>query len=57
MSNEQYFGGNQRKRPMTRREIEEMRRNMKKVDLIHEKAQKYHQKEAQNLEKLLDATF
>ncbi|MBO4203949.1 hypothetical protein J5893_03940 [bacterium] len=57
MSNEQYFGGNQRKRPMTRREIEEMRRNMKKVDLIHEKAQKYHQKEAQNLEKLLDATL
>ncbi len=51
--NEQYYSGGQRKRSMTKKEIEEMKQNMKKVDLIHEKAQKYHKKETQDVEKII----
>ena len=53
MHNEQFFGRRQLKRP-SRREIQEMIANMKKVDTVKEKSDTYHQKEVEKLEKLLD---
>ncbi|GHW02629.1 hypothetical protein AGMMS50249_4150 [candidate division SR1 bacterium] len=50
---EQYFGGNQNKKRMTKREIEEMKKNMKKVDTVHTKADNFHKIEEKNLDQLL----
>lgn len=52
--NEQYYWWNKRPRPMTRKEIEEMKKNMRKVDVVHKKAEEYRKKEEKNVDKILE---
>lgn len=41
------------KKKLSRREIENMKKNMKKVPIIKQKSDTYHDKEAEEAEKLL----
>lgn len=50
---EHYSAGGKAQRPLTKKELEEMKKNMKKVDIIHQKAQHYHQKETQDLDAMI----
>jgi hypothetical protein len=47
---EQYYGGN-RKRRLSPWELEQMRRQMKKVPEIQQKAEQYQKKEEETIEK------
>ena len=54
---EWYYGWWWRPKRMTRKEIQEMMKNMKKTDIIQEKSKKYHETEeleADNILKKLD---
>jgi len=53
MHNESFYGGRKLKKP-SRKEIQEMITNMRKVEDIKEKSKTYHKKEFEEIEKLLD---
>jgi coenzyme F420-reducing hydrogenase alpha subunit len=53
---EHFYGGGKMKR-LSRRELQEMKKNMKKVKDIAEKSKAYHQNEVQQMEQFLQQQF
>jgi hypothetical protein len=49
---EHYYGGN-RKRRLSRRELQEMKKNMQKVKTVEEKSKAYHQEEIEQMDQFL----